>query len=83
MVGHTIYHSRKGPTLTSDHGRNQSYHHVRTALYLHLTIGGIAYHHVRRDLHLHLTMGGPAYHHVKRAYGLITSPWKEPQSGEH
>ena len=38
---------QKGTTLTYDHGRNQSSHHVR------------------------------------RAHGLITSSWKEPQSGEH
>ena len=40
MVGHTIYHPRKGPALTSDHGRNQSYYHVRRALHLHLTMEG-------------------------------------------
>ena len=30
----------KGSALTSNHGRNQSYHHVRSALHLHLTMGG-------------------------------------------
>ena len=61
----------------------RAYHHVRKALHLHLTMGGPAYHHARKDLHLHLTMGGPTYHHVKKAHRLITSSWKEPQSGEH
>ena len=31
---------QKGTTLISDHGRNQSYHHVRRAHHLHLTMGG-------------------------------------------
>ena len=31
---------QKGFALTSNHGRNQSYHHVRKALHLHMTIGG-------------------------------------------
>ena len=31
---------RKGPTLTSDHERNQSSIHVRKALHLHLTMRG-------------------------------------------
>ena len=40
MVGHTYYHPGKGSTLTYDHGRNQTYHHVRKAQHLHLTMGG-------------------------------------------
>ena len=47
-----------------------TYHHVRKALHLHLTMGGSSYHHVRKALHLHLTMGGPTYHHVRKAMHL-------------
>ena len=35
-----------------------TYHHVKMAQCLHLTMGGLAYNHVRIDLHLHLTLGG-------------------------
>ena len=49
---------QKGSTLTSDHGRNSSCHHVRRDLHLHLTMGGPSYHHFRRAPHLRLTMGG-------------------------
>ena len=40
MIGHTYYHPGKGSALTSNHGRHQSYHHVRRALHIHLTMGG-------------------------------------------
>ena len=60
-----------------------TYHHVRKEQHLHLTMRGPNYHHVRKAQHLHLTMGGPAYHDVRKAHGIITSPWKEPQYGEH
>ena len=40
MWEHIPQPCRKGPALTSDHGRNQSNIHVRKALHLHLTMRG-------------------------------------------
>ena len=51
--------------------------------HLHLTMGGTTYHQVRKAQQLYLTMGGLAYHHVRKAHEIITSPWKEPRSGEY
>ena len=40
MWEHIPQSHQSGSTLTSDHGRNQSSHHVRMAMTLHLTMGG-------------------------------------------
>ena len=39
MIGNTYYHPGKGLALTSNHGRNQFYHHVGRAQHLYLTMG--------------------------------------------
>ena len=75
---------RKGSTLISDHGRNQSYHHVKRALHLHLTMGGHILPPCQKGSTLTSDHGrNTSCHHVRRSLALITSPWKEPQSEVH
>ena len=80
------------------HGRNQSSHHDRMAQPLHLTCSSewlwisILISVMEGTNPLTMTDGSAltsdhgrnqSYHHVRMAYKLITSPWREPRSGEH